>query len=279
MKYKNLLILILLFANHFIFSQEKKEGIGTEVVNVVKSFTPTILDANKISENLPQNEADDNGKLTVDYAIFSVPVASTFTPSKGVAARVDKTISEQLFTNFASLSTGNYETINAAFNSAQLLENDHFLNVNLNHLSSQGGIKNVALSNKFSETLLDATFGLKTKSLSWHADMGIQNKSYNWYGADAAVLNSSQIAFADLKQSYNLFFIGGKIELAETILKEAEFNYDYFSDGYKSIENRVVVQPKIELTILNEKFNFNFKFDYLNGSFKNEYIGTNEMHP
>ena len=278
MKCKILLTTIFLFGYHFIYSQEKKESIGTEVVNVVKLFTPTILDANKIRENVPQNDTNDENKLNVEYSIFSVPVASTFTPSKGVAARVDKLITEPLFTNFASLSAGNYGTITATFNNAQVLENDHFLNVNLNHLSSQGGIKNVDLSNKFSETQLDVTFGLKTKSLSWNADMALQNKSYNWYGADDVVLQSSQIAFADLKQSYNLLAIGGKIALAENIFKEAQLHYDYFSDGYQSIENRVVVQPKIELTILNEKFNFDFNFDYVNGSFKNEFVGTSKFN-
>ena len=64
------------------FAQKKDENIGTEVVNVVKPYTPTISDAFKVKET-PTLEDDDNTKREeIKYNIFSFPVASTFTPSK-----------------------------------------------------------------------------------------------------------------------------------------------------------------------------------------------------
>jgi hypothetical protein len=42
-------------------------------------------------------------KETIKYSIFSFPVASTFTPSKGKAEGVDKTKQEHMYNNYATL--------------------------------------------------------------------------------------------------------------------------------------------------------------------------------
>ena len=47
---KNKIIIILLITLQTVFAQKKDENIGTEVVNVVKPYSPTVSDANKIKE-------------------------------------------------------------------------------------------------------------------------------------------------------------------------------------------------------------------------------------
>ena len=83
-------IVALLLLSQITFAQVKDENIGSEVVNIVKPYTPTISDAFKVKET-PVLDDDDNAKKEViQYNIFSFPVASTFTPNKGKAAGVDK---------------------------------------------------------------------------------------------------------------------------------------------------------------------------------------------
>ena len=81
------------------FAQKKDENIGTEVVNVVKPYTPSISDAFKVKETPTLDDDDTSKKENILYNIFSFPVASTFTPSKGRAANVDKSEEEKLFKN------------------------------------------------------------------------------------------------------------------------------------------------------------------------------------
>ena len=45
-----LLSFSLILVSQFSFSQKKDENIGTEVVNVVKPYTPTISDAFKVKD-------------------------------------------------------------------------------------------------------------------------------------------------------------------------------------------------------------------------------------
>jgi hypothetical protein len=77
---------------------------------VVKPYTAAISDAFKVPET---PVLDDEGckKETIKYSIFSFPVASTFTPSKGKAegeTRQNKSTSLLIMLRF-----GNYRTLNA----------------------------------------------------------------------------------------------------------------------------------------------------------------------
>ena len=122
-------------------AQKKDDNIGTEVVNVVKPYTPTISDAFKISEAPSLEDEGNTKKETIKYSIFSFPVASTFTPSKGKAEGVEKEKQKHLFKNYATFGGGNYGTLNAELFVTEDLNNNNYVGGMFRHLSSQGGIK------------------------------------------------------------------------------------------------------------------------------------------
>lgn len=101
-----IIISLLLLAFQCSFAQKKEENIGTEVVNVVKPYTPTISDAFKVKETPSLNDEGNIKKETIKYTVFSFPVASTFTPSKGKAEGVEKAKQEQLFKNYLTVGGG-----------------------------------------------------------------------------------------------------------------------------------------------------------------------------
>ena len=77
-KYKLYLSVLIVFtAFQFSFSQKKNENIGSEVVNIVKPYTPTISDAFKVKETPVLEDEEEQKKETIQYNIFSFPVAST----------------------------------------------------------------------------------------------------------------------------------------------------------------------------------------------------------
>ena len=140
------IILILLFVFQLSVAQKKEETIGTETVNVVKPYSPTISDAYKVKETPSLDDSGNQAKETIKYSILSVPVASTFTPSKGKAEGVEKSKQERLFSNYATAGVGNYGTLNAELFVTQDLGNYDFVSGMFRHHSSQGGIKNVLLN-------------------------------------------------------------------------------------------------------------------------------------
>ena len=64
--------LVLIFQVSFAQKKDPKkdDNIGTEVVNVVKPYTPTISDAFKVSEIPVLDNADNNKKEVIKYNIF-----------------------------------------------------------------------------------------------------------------------------------------------------------------------------------------------------------------
>ena len=271
-----LLSFTIILVSQFSFSQKKDENIGTEVVNVVKPYTPTISDAFKVKETPALEDEDNTKKELIKYSIFSFPVASTFTPSKGRAANVDKSESEKLFKNYLTLGFGNYTTLNAELFVTENISDTEYVGGMLRHLSSQGGIKGVALDDKFYTTSLDLTYGNQQKNLTWNADLGYQNQVYNWYGLPE---NFSPILINGInpQNTFHNFYAGAKFTLSDSFFKEGSLKYNRFWDARGSSENRFYVKPSFEFDVLDEKIKTNFIVDYLGGSFEKELFGTNTL--
>jgi len=279
--FKNIIAFALLLTFQFSFAQKKEENIGTEVVNVVKPYTPTISDAFKVKETPVLDDEGNAKKEIIKYNIFSFPVASTFTPSKGKAEGVEKEEQVHLFNNYATFGAGNYGTFNAElFVNQELGANDYVGGI-FRHLSSQGGIKNVELTDKFFDTSIDLTYGIRERDMSWNVDLGFQNQIYNWYGLPADFGSSlTPLDRANLidginpQQSYNNIYLGSKIDFNESVLDEASLKFNHFSDGYGSSENRFYVKPSLEFNISDKVIKTNVIVDYVGGNFKKEYWTT-----
>jgi hypothetical protein len=279
---------ILLLVTHFSFAQKKDpkkdENIGTEVVNVFKPYSPTIPDAFKVKETPVLDDEGNVKKETVKYNIFSYPVASTFSPSKGKAAAVEKEKKAHLFNNYATFGVGNYGNVNAELFVNQDLKNNDYVGGMFRHLSSQGGIKDVELDNSFYDTSIDLTYGIRESHLSWNLDLGYQNQIYNWYGLPQEFANSvfpfdrNLVTRINPRQMYNNLYLGSKIDFSESILAEAIAKFNHFSDSYGSSENRFYAKPSFKFNVNDQAIKTNVIIDYVGGSFKREYWNTNSIN-
>ena len=266
------LLSLCLFAIQISFSQKKDDNIGTEVVNVVKPYTPTISDAFKVKETPTLDDDDTSKKENIQYTIFSFPVASTFAPSKGKAANVVKSAEEKIYRTYLTLGAGNFGTINAELFVTENISNTDFFGGMLRHSSSQGGIKDVVLDDKFFNTALDLTYGSRSKAMSWNADLGYKNQVYNWYGIYPGLLTDAIIATIDEQQTYHTLYLGGRLGL-DNILKESSFRFTRFWDAFGSAENRFVAKPSLEFDIIEHKIKADFTVDFISGSFDQTYSG------
>ena len=266
------LLSICLFLTQISYAQKKDDNIGTEVVNVVKPYTPSISDAFKVKETPSLDDDETSKKENIKYNIFSFPVASTFAPSKGRAANVDKSAEEKIFSNYMTLAAGNYGTANAELFITENISNTDYFGGMLRHNSSQGGIKEVVLDDKFFNTALDLTYGSRTKAMSWNADLGYKNQIYNWYGIQPGLFDDATIATIDEQQTYHTLYVGGRLSL-DSFLKESSIKFSRFWDAFGSAENRFVAKPSLEFDIVEQKIKVDFVLDYLRGSFDQTFIG------
>lgn len=272
--YQNIFAIFFLFIGLQTFAQKKDENIGTEVVNVVKPYTPTISDAFKVKETPVIEDEVNTVKEEIKYNIFSFPVASTFTPAKGKAAAVDKAAKERIFKNYATLGVGNYGTVNGELFVTENLNSTDYVGGMLRHISSQGGIKDVKLDNKYYDTSLDLTYGSRTKDMNWNADLGYKNQIYNWYGLPTGFVpfTDATINAINPQQTYQTLALGAKLGLKESFMDETSLQFKRFWDSHGSQENRFFVKPAINFEVDNFKFKSSFVVDYVGGSFKKDYM-------
>ena len=281
--HNKIIILLVLFVVQLSFAQKKKEEtIGTETVNVVKPYSPTISDAFKVKETPSLDDTGNQPKETIKYSILSVPVASTFTPSKGKAEGVEKSKREKLFNNYATLGVGNYGTLNAELFVNQDLGNNDYVAGMFRHHSSQGGIKDVDLNDEFYDTALNVGYGVNNRDMSWNVDLGYQNQVYNWYGLPADFGSSlagqtrdDLIRGINPNHSYNTISLGGNIEFNEGIFSKISTKFTHFSDSFSSSENRFYVKPSFKVEVMDQSINTNIIVDHVSGSFEHNYARDN----
>ncbi|WP_047246121.1 TonB-dependent receptor [Maribacter thermophilus] len=276
--YKNIkLVLTLgafLISAQFVVAQEEKEDLGTETVTVTKAYTPTVSDAFKIKSLPNLNDSIVLKKKKITYNIFSVPVASTFTPSKGTASKVERIPPPELFNSYASAGLGNYGNTTAKFYTTRELDRDENLDIGFNHNSSRGDIDGVELDNIFSDTKLDASYSKQDRDLSWGAAVGLQHQLYNWYGLPEGVYDETTVNSIDERQNYYMAEVGGHINVEESFFKRADLKYRRFWDAVKSGENRAVLNTALELPLNDEVLGIKAKVDYVGGDFENASVNS-----
>ena len=262
----------------FSFAQKKESTIGSEEVNIVKPYTPTISDASKIKESPVLDDEGNAKKETIKYSIFSFPVASTFAPAKGKAEGVDKEAKEKFYSNYATLAAGNYGALNAELFVNQELNNNDYIGGMFRHFSSQGGINNLKLDDWYYDTALDVTYGANYNNMSWNVDLGYQNQVYNWYGLPmdfgselSPIDRNSLIGSIDSKHAYNGISLGGKLNFTEGAFKEASMKFSHFSDSFGSSENRFYVKPSLQFNVADQFVKTNIIVDYVGGAFDKNY--------
>lgn len=275
--YRNIKIsvfLLFLGAQFVIAQDDKTDDIGTETVTVTKAYTPTVSDAFKIKSMPNLNDSIVLQKKKIDYSIFSVPVASTFTPSKGTASRVEKTPPPVLFNSFASAGGGNPANIMAQFYTSHEIDRESNYTIGLDHNSSRGDIDGLQLDNVFSNTNLDASFKKRDRDLDWGADIGVKHKLYNWYGLPEGVYDQTTADGIDEKQNYFMAEVGGHINVDDSFFKRADIKYRRFWDAVKSGENRAIFNTNFEFPLSEESFGIKAKVDYVGGTFENANVNS-----
>nr|WP_299344479.1 TonB-dependent receptor [Allomuricauda sp.] len=252
-----------------LFSQET-DDIGTETVTVVKPYSPTVSDAFKLKSSPQLDDSIVLQKKKINYSIFSVPVASTFTPAKAKASRVKKTPPPTLYNSYASIGLGNFNNAMVdLYTSREFNRGENLLDVGLSHHSSRGNIETTPLDADFYNTELDVSYTKKDRDLDWGASLGLQHQLYNWYGVEIDEFDETVIAGLDETQNYFNAEAKAHLNLEDSFFKKSNILLRRFWDATDSGENRVVVEPTLEFPITEELVTINTKVDYVNGSFEN----------
>ncbi len=248
----------------------QEDDLGTETVTVVKSYTPSVADANKIGQVPDLNDSLVQQKREIQYSIFSVPVASTFSPQKGKATPVERAEPEKRYNSMLTTALGNYNNAVVDFyTSGDIDRGDKRVDLALNHLSSRGDIDGTELDTDFYNTDLKLSYLQQERDWNWDAKLDFQHQHYNWYGLPENVFDETTIASIDEKQNYYKVGLGGSVRADEGVFRNASLTYKRFWDAVESAENRLVLDAVVEVPLSDANLEIGTVIDYVGGNFPN----------
>jgi hypothetical protein len=276
---KYISVFILCISTIVLFSQEKKKDtLDTEVINVVKPYTPTVSDAFKIKVAPEVNDSKIGRRKPIEYSIFSIPVASTFTPAKGKAKVLRLDPSAPIYENYITAGFGNFGTpaaeIFAHGNSTRYNEFGGFLKYH----SSKGGIDGIVLDNNFLDTRLDFFYKQEERDFDWQLNGGFRYQKYNWYGLPEAInFDQNTLSSINESQNYTEVYLGGKISYNDSFFQGGTVELNRFTDNEGSSEIHLLAKPKIEFPIASEYINLEARIEVLKGEFFSNYDTTSDI--
>lgn len=276
--FKFFLFLTLLFSVSTFGQERKKDTLETNVINVVKPYTPSVNDAFKVKETPKLYDEENTTKKEVKYNIFSFPVASTFTPAKGKAATVDKAKTEKGYDNYATLGVGTYTTILGEVYLNHAISRNESVGGYFSHHSSQGGIPEVLTDDNFAITKLNANYSQKLRATSWKVEGGFETATYNWYGLAQPLFDETTANNLDVKHTFHTATLGGEIAFTDTYINSGSVLFRRFGDNQGSGENHFSATIGVDIPIQEEELATTFHFDYLGGSFDRNYSDDEEVN-
>jgi len=274
---KYIFIIAILTSTVSLAQERTKDTLDPEVVTVVKPYTPTVADAFKIKETPTLDDETTTTKKEIKYNIFSIPVASTFTPAKGKAATVNKAKQVKLYDNYASLGVGTYTTILGEVYLNHELGRGENVGGYLTHHSSSGGIDEVLLDDDFIDTKLNVNYSQRLRDLSWTVEAGALYQKYNWYGLPQPYFDATTADTLNGSHSFYGGNVGGKVKFEDYIFDDASVRFRRFGDNQGSGENRFVAKASAEVPIQDELIETEVTIDYIGGAFDRNYFTNDEL--
>lgn len=242
------------------------DSIDTQVVNIVKPYTPKISDAFKLKK-APSIMISEDSQKSIKYTIYSIPVASTFTPAKGNSIGVKRLKKEKSFQNYTSLSLGNYGTVLGDLFLNHKLGRGETLAGYVEHHSSQGGIDGLQLEDSFSNNKVRVNYVQALKTFTWTTDLAYARQAVNWYGLPYPTTVS-----INSKQVYSALSLSSDMQFTKGVFQTGSVDFQRFSDAYSSQEYRLKAESSLQLNIFDKSINSDLSIDYLNGKFNQNYL-------
>lgn len=285
---KGVLICVIFFGCMSSIAQEKKpvsvkDTVKTEVVEVITAYNPEIADANKIKKNPVIQLSDKNKKKTLNYAIFSAPVASTFIPKSGVVKGIDVGVKERIYDNYAALGFGNYKSTFAEIYIHNYTRFQSEYGISSKYQTSQNNINNTLLNSDFSNFLATVFYKREERYFDWKITLNTEQNNYNWYGLEENTFVPNIIDNIEENQKYSYFNATGEIDFLDAYLDQSVLSLSYFTDDYSSSEFLINLNTNFDFPIdfISRRLN-NLKVktgvEYLVGNFATNYSNNNELN-
>ena len=246
MKLKLLLLFILGFFSCFVYSQ-KVESIKKEEITVKKSFVPKIPAAKKIKSKIIISDTLTSKIESPKIFISSVPVASTFDPSKGTPKKLEILPNKESFNSRLALGFGNFNNLLLDYGSSISLDKRQNVDWFLFYDGLLKNINDFSIDTKQSNFNLNISHQFSTSKRNSFSQINFRQHRQSFYGLPVAIEDNYVLSNFDPIQRLTYFSITSDWKWYDKIVKGFSLNSYYTADSYSTRENEISFSSKFQL--------------------------------
>ena len=246
MKLKLLLLFILGFFSCFVYSQ-KVESIKNEEITVKKSFVPKIPTAKKIKSKIIISDTLTSKIESPKIFISSVPVASTFDPSKGTPKKLEILPNKESFNSRLALGFGNFNNLLLDYGSSISLDKRQNVDWFLFYDGLLKNINDFSIDTKQSNFNLNISHQFSTSKRNSFSQINFRQHRQSFYGLPVAIEDNYVLSNFDPVQRLTYFSITSDWKWYDKIVKGFSLNSYYTADSYSTRENEISFSSKFQL--------------------------------
>lgn len=275
-----LFIYSIFFLSIPVLAQDsEQQGIGTQEVLVIKSYTPSLSDAFQIKINPVISDSLVQSSKSLDFSIIETPVISTFQPNKANPLNLKKRESSIPYNTLFSGGLGSMNQMLFDVSSVYTIDRQQRLGVHFYRDGFKGKINNSLIDGDQSFSRIAFQHNLRSKDYNTHTTLQFKNYTHNYFGLYDQDWDPLLINNIDSKSKRNLFELRTDWNWYDFNIRSIEFQVNHTSDNFGSTEQQIGLRSEFNFEISKDNLQANLIANGLNTIFENSYYEkSNEQY-
>ena len=266
-------LLFLWFGHGFLYAQDDtNEDLSTQEVLVVKSYTPSLSDAFKITEvpKIPDSLKATN--KTLIYKIIPIDVVSTFEPNKATPLKLKKRSSSTPYNTFFSGGFGSKSQIYLNISSVIELDRTQRFGLNVYRDGFGSDVGNSLLKSSQSFSQFGAHHNLRSNNYNVNTQLQFTAQKNNYFGLYDRNWDDFLIGSLTPEVKRNYFKFRTYWDWFDSFLRSLSFQANITSDNFTTSEQQLNVKADFTAPFAGGKFQANTEIQGQNSLFSQPFF-------
>jgi hypothetical protein len=266
-------LLFLWFGHGFLYAQDDtNEGLSTQEVLVVKSYTPSLSDAFKITEGPKIPDSLKATNKTLIYKIIPIDVVSTFEPNKATPLKLKKRSSSTPYNTFFSGGFGSKSQLYLNISSVIELDRTQRFGLNVYRDGFGSDVGNSLLKSSQSFSQFGTHHNLRSNNYNVNTQLQFTAQKNNYFGLYDRNWDDFLIGSLTPEVKRNYFKFRTYWDWFDSFLRSLSFQANITSDNFTTSEQQLNVKADFTAPFAGGNFQANTEIQGQNSLFSQPFF-------
>ena len=266
-------LLFLWFGHGFLYAQDDtNEDLSTQEVLVVKSYTPSLSDAFKITEGPKIPDSLKATNKTLIYKIIPIDVVSTFEPNKATPLKLKKRSSSTPYNTFFSGGFGSKSQLYLNISSVIELDRTQRFGLNVFRDGFGSDVGNSLLKSSQSFSQFGAHHNLRSNNYNVNTQLQFTAQKNNYFGLYDRNWDDFLIGSLTPEVKRNYFKFRTYWDWFDSFLRSLSFQANITSDNFTTSEQQLNIKADFTAPLAGGKFQANTEIQGQNSLFSQPFF-------